>query len=282
MTKIKVKQDSFDAIIQRLNKISATLGDSSSGAFSALAGNELLSGGISKLQNNVSMIGSRTGGTASVINKGRDSFSGSEAYLETVVDAIELPTDLKNVYTPYEETTQETTLNKNDGKSVNSDQNTKQEELKELNETDEKGLGDITKAEVKDEQLIDMFDRKLENLGDIEKAGGDIEQSLDEYTLTEGTAMGELTGGNTKEQAYEDAYTMQKNDELQSVVTAGGDKVQEYEDTLADATGTVLTNINGSGTGESAEFKDNYGDGTVKLGNISGGTAGNIEFTIGQ
>ena len=263
MAKISYKQDNIDLLMQKLNKVSTVLGSMNSGAFSSISDNETLGGGINKLQKNMSAIGDRASGCASVINKGRDSFSQSEIYLESAIDQIELPTDLKNVYSPTEETLQDTSLNKNDGTGVNANDNTKEEKLADIT-GEEENLGNITKAEVKDEQLTDMYDKDKERIGSINNGVATNEQEMKDIKETEANSLGELKQGDTEEEAMADNYGTDK-DNINDINKAGGDEEQAYKDKLAGAQGASMSDVSGGKVGTSS-YQDNTDGSSSSMG----------------
>lgn len=267
MAKIAYKQDNIELIMSKLNKVSGVLsGITTVGG--SMAGDSLFEG-FNKIQKNMGVIGNRAMGCASVLGKGNDSFAQSEVYLESVIDSIELPTDLKNVYSPTEQTVVDTSLSKEDGKSINDTDNTKEEQLEDINVRD-KALGDITKAEVKDEQLTDMYADQGKVLGNVNKDGGDTLQEAEDVKLTQEIALGETKQGDTEEQVMKDNYASEGRS-LGDVTSTGGTEEKEYKDTLKDAKGSTLEEVN-AGMDQNVTGQNN----NVPTIDLSGNTQNNV------
>ena len=278
MAKIAYKQDNIELIMSKLNKVSGVLsGITTVGG--SMAGDSLFEG-FNKIQKNMGVIGNRAMGCASVLGKGNDSFAQSEVYLESVIDSIELPTDLKNVYSPTEQTVVDTSLSKEDGKSVNDTDNTKEEQLEDINVRD-KALGDITKAEVKDEQLTDMYADQGKVLGNVNKDGGDTLQEAEDVKLTQEIALGETKQGDTEEQVMKDNYASEGRS-LGDVTSTGGTEEKEYKDTLKDAKGSTLEEVNTDEV-KTSEYKDGLGESTgTGLNDVLGSTAAALNAGMNQ
>ena len=206
MTKITFKQNDIEAIISILNKLSGILSGMGS---TASFGSDSLFSGINKLQKNMTCIGDRASGCASVVGKGNDSFAQSEIYLESVIDKIELPTELKNVYSPTDKVEQNTVLYKEDGTSVNASDNTKLEKLNSI-DGDLTKLSDITKADVKEAEFNDIYTDLSNTLGNVNKTGGDTLQKMEDVKLTQEISLGETKQGDTEEQVMNDNYSEEK------------------------------------------------------------------------
>ena len=255
MAKIVYKQDNLDLLNQKLNKISASF-SSVSTVLSPLANHSVIGEGVSSIKNNTSVLDARAKGNASIVMKGQDSFNSNELINEKLIDQIEIPTDLKNVYSPTDTETDQVDVNKKDGRSVNEGEASHADELSFEDLVDEEKLKDITNQEGNEKEYDDNYKEKEKELKNILNKEGQQEE-LEDYKETEEQVLNEMnTDADTDNKEFNDAYGIRQG-EL-SDINNNADTEEKHLEGFEGMNQGGLSSINNNANTEEQKFDDSF------------------------
>ncbi len=276
MSKITVKQDNLEQIMAKLTKASTLLSDVTGNAFSSIKGNELLSSGINKISENMKIMGQRASNTSSIISKQQDSFMTGEVLVADVMNEIEIPTDLLNVYSPVPEEQSTVSLNKNDGESVNNGSDTIKKDLEFAEGGSEESLGDITKGATLQQNLKFAEGGKEKALADITK-GDTEEQSLKFKGGDKEEALHDITKGETLEQKLK--FAEGGNEEALKDISGGAITEQSLEMANGGSDETLKDITKGDTLAQNLKFNDGGNEKTLE--DITGGNLNEQSINFG-
>ena len=217
---LSVDSNTLDSTISVLNRASVFLDDSvshSKNSFSYLQSSPTLSKGINTLHNNMGIMAQRLKGFGNTLNKQNSKMIETENYLEGLIDGIEVPTELANVDTTYQSERVSMDLKKNDGKSVNSDDNTTKQSISEESKVEKVQLEDINNSNGKEQQEFDdthIMDKQ--ELDDINNELGTEAVVLDDKHSFEKEELNKVNDAATGKVALENEYDFEK-EELRAV-----------------------------------------------------------------
>lgn len=244
MSVIKVVEDNVDLIMQRINQVTSAFEGIADGKLSSLAGLPLIGEGVQKIKKNVGTIKKRTGNTSRIIAKQKGSFINGELLITGMFDAIEIPTELNNVYSPTGEVSNNIQVDKNDGTSVNN-------------------------GVASNETKIDFNDNfERENVTNIVNDSVIVEQFEDNYQGDNVNLTNISNNNGIKLDNFDDITNVEKRN-IDTVITNADTEQRELETNDNQLATVKIENINDNVATEQVELKTNDGQTMTRIGNIN-------------
>ncbi len=229
---LQLDDDSVNSFLNRFNKVTTDLGDSSKQGQKHFEGpmKAGLGGTANIVTNEMSGLSEAMFDFGNVFKKGTDGIFEADSIAASEFEKIVIPGDFRTA--EQNETSKHVSifLDKQDGKSVNDGQASE-------------AAGDIDDSSI-----------NKEGLTDIRGTDSTVENYNDESSIRGQSILGDIVTDATVEQAYDDSYSGQR----EALTDINGDETQEQEfSDQYSGTGENLHNINGDETQEQ-EFSDQY------------------------
>ena len=204
MVKINYNQDRVDMLNQKLNKLSAFFSDMST-KMEPFAKSSIIGEGASIIAGNISTLETRADGNSRVIRNGQNLLSDSEILNEQLIDSIEIPSDLNNVYSPTNINTENVSVDKKDGRSVTEGEAVLEQSLELDKNIEKERLENIleNKKEQEEKELTEFKDVK--DLG-LEEVGTEFETEEKELDN-----IGEEIEKENLEQVNDNSYVKEQD-----------------------------------------------------------------------
>ena len=229
MTKISFGQNIIENLVTSLNNSSNDFSGLNKNSFSSLGDNETLTSGINKIVNNINIIKERMSSASSIISRQSDSFTDGETQIVGMYKSISIPTELGNVYSPYDAEESSVSLSKKDGDGVSTDDTQKQELTLESKVDDQEQLYDLNDKSEKQVELIDEYSEKEAKLSDISNDKENNKKELNEYVESEEIQLEKMKKEANLVEKNLDDYKESSKEELKSIDSKETEK-QEYDD----------------------------------------------------
>ena len=244
MTKINYKQDNIETLMSALNRVASSLSGVADGFSSSLGNNETLTAGVDKIKSNVDIISQRASSTSSIVSKQNDSFIEGETKITSLYESIEIPTELGNVYSPYDDVESNVAVTKNDGKAVSDDVTSEQELDLKNNADGQETLYDLNDNRSSEKDFEDKYGEDKENLSDITNDNENKEKELDEYVDSEEIGLEDIKEDSNLDEKTLDEYKEQNKTQLNSIDSEETEKKELSDDYDSNkiSLGAVSTN----------------------------------------
>ena len=241
---IDIRGNEIEAINSQLRKSSAKIDGAATNMnsnFSGITSTGLLSTSTNLISEQMNVIRENINKTDSGVRKTYDNLCNTETLLKSKAEDISVPLDFTKNDSSSNVNTKSTTLNKEDGQEINSDNNTDEEQLKFEKSLDyNEKLKNIIK-DYEDTHGEIEINGSLELLGNVKKDSDTNEKLLDEINGEE-TTLDDMSGSEEKQIKDKVNYTIGHKKLLESIKHEINEKHPEFNNSF-DIEEVYLNNI---------------------------------------
>lgn len=208
---ILIDSDSLSTVVSRMSSSAQSISDGadrSESGFAFLQSSDKLSSGINKIIKNLRTVSQRVSSYKDVFSRQGEAFFEQEKLFSAMADQIEIPTELTTVDNIFEVKTKDVTLNKEDGKTIKSDNDssvTNFDEVKNVTRDDLKSI--VKNDEVGQAEYDGQYNEEKVDLEKIVKTMVDDKAQINDSSSIDKVNLSQMKTNEAEQTTVAPEYT---------------------------------------------------------------------------